>query len=94
MRINRQLDQEKNESEQRIDSELPVPQPDLVFDGGLIAWVQVLLTHIVFFNTWGVANGYGIFQQYYTQTLGQTESSVSWIGSVQVFLLFIFGVAA
>lgn len=68
--------------------------PGKVPDGGFIAWVHVLLTHIVFFNTWGIANGYGIFQQYYTQVLGQSESSVSWIGSVQVFLLFIVGVPA
>ncbi|CAJ0548687.1 Ff.00g023000.m01.CDS01 [Fusarium sp. VM40] len=63
-------------------------------DGGKIAWLQVLLTQIVFFNTWGVANGFGIFQQYYTQTLDETESTISWIGSVQVFFLFSVGVIA
>ncbi|RFU74392.1 hypothetical protein TARUN_7853 [Trichoderma arundinaceum] len=63
-------------------------------DGGLTAWVHVLLMHIVFFNTWGVANGYGVFQEYYTQTLGQSQSSISWIGSVQVFFLFSVGVVA
>ncbi|KAF4990013.1 hypothetical protein FGRMN_8740 [Fusarium graminum] len=63
-------------------------------DGGFLAWLQVLLAHIVFFNTWGVANGFGIFQQYYTQTLGETQSTISWIGSVQVFFLFSVGVAA
>lgn len=95
MPTDRHPDREKDDLEQRIqpDSKLPAPQPDLVCDGGLVAWVHVLLAHIVFFNTWGVANGYGIFQQYYTQTLGQTASSVSWIGSVQIFLLFIVGVA-
>ncbi|KAK6450900.1 hypothetical protein FP744_10007150 [Trichoderma asperellum] len=50
--------------------------------------------HIVFFNTWGVANGYGVFQEYYTQTLGESQSSISWIGSVQVFFLFSVGVIA
>ncbi|PWI74096.1 hypothetical protein PCL_09372 [Purpureocillium lilacinum] len=69
-------------------------QADPVPDGGLNAWLHVLLVHIVFFNTWGVANGYGIFQQYYTETLDQSESSISWIGSVQVFLLFFIGVPA
>lgn len=61
-------------------------------DGGTTAWVHVLLMHIVFFNTWGVANGYGVFQEYYTQTLGESESSISWIGSVQVFFLFSVGI--
>ncbi|ETS81104.1 hypothetical protein PFICI_06106 [Pestalotiopsis fici W106-1] len=60
-------------------------------DGGCIAWTQVLLMHIVFFNTWGVANGYGIFQYYYTIVLGQSESTVSWVGSCQVFFLFSIG---
>ncbi|KAL6697004.1 MFS general substrate transporter [Trichoderma pleuroticola] len=60
-------------------------------DGGFTAWMQVLLMHIIFFNTWGVANGYGVFQEYYTQTLGKSQSSISWIGSVQVFFLFSIG---
>ncbi|KAH8195337.1 hypothetical protein TruAng_010505 [Truncatella angustata] len=63
-------------------------------DGGRVAWTQVLLLHIVFFNTWGVANGYGVFQSYYTSVLGQSGSSVSWIGSIQVFFLFSVGVIA
>ncbi|EMR71347.1 putative mfs monocarboxylate transporter protein [Eutypa lata UCREL1] len=57
-------------------------------------WTQVLCMHIVFFNTWGVANGYGVFQQYYLQILDKSASSISWIGSVQVFFLFFIGVAA
>ncbi|EHK24142.1 uncharacterized protein TRIVIDRAFT_67765 [Trichoderma virens Gv29-8] len=63
-------------------------------DGGFTAWIHVLLMHIIFFNTWGVANGYGVFQEYYTQTLGQSQSSISWIGSVQVFFLFSIGAFA
>jgi MFS family permease len=50
--------------------------------------------HIIFFNTWGVANGYGVFQDYYTQTLHQSQSSISWIGSAQVFFLFSIGAVA
>ncbi|KAL7907434.1 MFS general substrate transporter [Trichoderma velutinum] len=60
-------------------------------DGGFTAWMHVLFMHIIFFNTWGVANGYGVFQEYYTQTLGKSQSSISWIGSVQVFFLFSIG---
>ncbi|KAI1249449.1 hypothetical protein MGN70_009062 [Eutypa lata] len=63
-------------------------------DRGVTAWTQVLCMHIVFFNTWGVANGYGVFQQYYLQILDKSASSISWIGSVQVFFLFFIGVAA
>lgn len=70
------------------------PKPGPAPDGGRVAWLHALLTHIVFFNTWGVSNGYGIFQQYYTQHLPQSASSISWIGSFQVFLLFFVGIAA
>lgn len=70
------------------------PQANEPPDGGTTAWIHVLLTHIVFFNTWGVANGYGVFQQYYTQTLGQSQMAISWIGSIQVFFLFSVGVVA
>lgn len=63
-------------------------------DSGATAWLHVVLMHIVFFNTWGVANGYGVFQEFYTRTLGQDESAVAWIGSVQVFFLFSIGVIA
>ncbi|KAJ1325674.1 MFS transporter MCT family solute carrier family 16 (monocarboxylic acid transporters) member 10 [Microdochium nivale] len=68
-----------------------VPDPP---DGGVQAWTHVALLHIVFFNTWGVSNSFGIFQQYYANELlpGQSLSSISWIGSVQTALLFALGV--
>ena len=72
------------------DEEKSIDPPD----GGKAAWIHVLLMHIVFFNTWGVANGYGVFQNYYTQALHQPPSAIAWIGSVQVFFLFFIGVAA
>ncbi|KAH8904678.1 MFS general substrate transporter [Coniochaeta sp. PMI_546] len=50
--------------------------------------------HIVFFNTWGVANGFGVFQAYYTSHLGLSQLSTSWLGSVQIFFLFFVGAAA
>lgn len=60
-------------------------------DGGLQAWLQVLIAHLVIFNTWGYINSFGVFQTYYLSTLEQTPSQISWIGSVQVFLLFFIG---
>ncbi|KAL3493949.1 MFS general substrate transporter [Aspergillus germanicus] len=72
------------------DSTNPPPPPD----AGLTAWLQVLCMHLVFFNTWGVSNGFSVFQQLYTGTLPQSSSEISWIGSVQVSLLFFLGVFA
>jgi MFS family permease len=65
----------------------PGPPPD----GGLNAWMQVLYAHLVIANTWGYINSYGVFQTYYTETLGVSASAVSWVGSIQIFLLFFIG---
>ena len=42
-------------------------------------------------NTWGVVSSFGLFQTHYVTTLGRTPSDISWIGSLQVFLLFFIG---
>lgn len=45
------------------------------------------------FSTWGVVNSFGTFQHYYHDTIlaNYDPSSISWIGSTQVFLLFFVG---
>ncbi|BCS16935.1 monocarboxylate permease [Aspergillus luchuensis] len=63
---------------------VPPPPPD----GGLQAWTQVVCMHFVFFNSWGITTSFSVFEQLYTQTLPQSASSIAWIGSVQVSLLF------
>ncbi|RSL96054.1 hypothetical protein CDV31_013613 [Fusarium ambrosium] len=78
--------------EQSTQDTTPTPDSNPPPDGGFKAWLHAGLLHIVFFNTWGVANGYGIFQQYYSQTLDESASSISWIGGLQIFLLFSVGV--
>jgi MFS family permease len=65
----------------------PGPPPD----GGALAWVQVLLGHLVIFCTWGYINSFGVFQTYYVDHLGHSPSDISWIGSIQIFLLFAIG---
>src|ERR1700710_22937 len=42
-------------------------------------------------NTWGFINSFGVFQTYYVATLNRPPSDISWIGSIQVFLLFFIG---
>lgn len=34
---------------------------------------------------------FGVFQSYYVEALSETPSSISWIGSIQIFLLFFLG---
>ncbi|KAK4041773.1 major facilitator superfamily domain-containing protein [Parachaetomium inaequale] len=45
-------------------------------------------------NTWGVFISFGVFQSYYIPTLALPPSTISWIGSTSVFLLFLAGSAA
>lgn len=65
----------------------PGPPPD----GGLKAWTQALMGHLVVFNTWGYINSFGVFQTYYVDAVNETPSAISWVGSVQIFLLFAIG---
>jgi hypothetical protein len=65
----------------------PGPPPN----GGLKAWTQVGCTWIVLFTTWGYVNSFGSFQTYYASTLQEAPSTISWIGSVQVWLTFFIG---
>ena len=70
-----------------IDSAKPDPPPN----GGSAAWVQVFMGHLVLINGWGYLTSFGLFQSYYTSTLGVSQSSISWIGSVQIFLVYLIG---
>ncbi|PGH35352.1 hypothetical protein GX50_01816 [[Emmonsia] crescens] len=67
--------------------DVPGPPPD----GGLRAWVQVLMAHLVMFNTWGFITSFGIFESYYSSALDRSRSDISWIGSIQIFLVYFVG---
>ncbi|USP79834.1 hypothetical protein yc1106_07108 [Curvularia clavata] len=60
-------------------------------DHGRIAWMQVLGGFILFANSWGLPNAFGVFQTYYLDTLmpGQDAAQISWIGSIQLFFTTI-----
>lgn len=68
-------------------SQDPGPPPD----AGIRAWTQVLAAHLVVFNVWGYINSFGIFQAYYTVALAKPASTISWVGSIQIFLVFFIG---
>ncbi|KUL84112.1 hypothetical protein ZTR_07404 [Talaromyces verruculosus] len=71
----------------RESSQFISPPPD----GGILAWSQIILAHLVIINTWGYVNAFGVFQSYYTTQLRESPSTISWIGSVQTFLVFFIG---
>ncbi|KAI5457481.1 putative translation releasing factor RF-1 [Mariannaea sp. PMI_226] len=60
-------------------------------DGGLRAWLQVVAGHLVVFNAWGYTISFGIFQPYYETELNLPPSTVAWVGSVQICLIFLVG---
>ena len=57
----------------------PGPPPD----GGLVAWTQALMGHLIVLNTWGYINSFGVFQTYYVATLGHPPSDISWVRTFQ-----------
>ncbi|CRG82824.1 hypothetical protein PISL3812_00170 [Talaromyces islandicus] len=70
----------------------PPPPPN----GGLTAWLQVAGGFMIFFNTWGLINTFAVFQTYYESgaLFTQSSSNISWIGSIQCFLLQLTGIVA
>ena len=70
------------------------PDPGPPPDGGLRAWTQVAAGHLAIINSWGLIQSYGVFQAYYTGALQRPPSDISWVGSVQIFLLFFLGTFA
>ncbi|KAJ4286741.1 hypothetical protein N0V90_012993 [Kalmusia sp. IMI 367209] len=65
----------------------PPPAPD----GGLKAWSQPLAAHLIIINCWGYISSFGFFQSYYTATFNVAPSAISWIGSVQILLIYFVG---
>lgn len=62
-------------------------------DGGLVAWLQVAASFVLFLNSWGMVNTFGAFQTFYQARLltRHSSSSIAWIGSIQAFLLLLVG---
>ncbi|CAH0035315.1 unnamed protein product [Clonostachys rhizophaga] len=62
-------------------------------DGGLTAWLNVVGSFFLVFNTWGIINAFGAYQTYYSSgdLFSASSSSVSWIGSIETCLLLTTG---
>lgn len=66
-----------------IDEEAPVSR--------WTAWAQVLAGHLVIFNTFGYIGSWGLFESHYQESLAMSFSAISWVGSIQLFLVFFIG---
>ncbi|PCH34806.1 MFS general substrate transporter [Wolfiporia cocos MD-104 SS10] len=65
-----------------------------ISDGGLRAWLAVLGGYLVIFSTFGYSNSFGVYQDYYTLHGSSSSSDISWIGSLQLCLMFAVGLPA
>ncbi|KAF4554684.1 Aspyridones efflux protein-like protein 7 [Elsinoe fawcettii] len=77
----------------RVPTTIPITPPP---DGGRQAWLQVFACHLAMSSCWGTVMSWGVYQTYYTGTLlpDLPQSMVSWIGSIQVTLIFFVGIVS
>ncbi|OQO06964.1 hypothetical protein B0A48_07530 [Cryoendolithus antarcticus] len=77
---------------------LPLPQSmietPLPPQNGRLAWLHALAAILVVGNCWGLAQAFGLFQAYYTRYYipSSSPSTIAWIGSTQLALIFGLGV--
>lgn len=71
---------------EKIDSHIP--------DGGLQAWLQVVGSWCAIFMTFGLSTGTGVLMQWLSKNYlaDISESQISWIFSIQLFLFYFLGV--
>jgi MFS family permease len=84
------VQQPLNEIKQRPEAGTTLVHPSPP-NGGQKAWIQVLVSHLCVFNSFGYINSFGIFQQYYASTLSLPPSTISWVGSIQILLVYFVG---
>lgn len=65
-------------------------------NGGIQAWLHVLGGFMLFFNSWGILNAFGVFQTYYEtgELFTRSSSDISWIGSIQAYFVLLIGLFA
>ncbi|KAL7928413.1 major facilitator superfamily domain-containing protein [Trichoderma chlorosporum] len=54
-------------------------------------YLQILAGHLMIFDTFGYIGSWGLFQSYYISVLDRSQSDISWIGSIQLLLVFFVG---
>ena len=91
---------EMSKSDSQMQKEAPKGPPPMMGppggpppNGGLLAWLQVIGGFMLFFNTWGIINAFGIFQNYYESgaLFRRSSSDISWIGAIQAMMLLLVG---
>ncbi|KAF8595642.1 MFS general substrate transporter [Ceratobasidium sp. AG-I] len=65
-------------------------------DGGAIAWSTVAGAWLILFCSFGYANAFGVYEDYYTRVYmtHKSSSDIAWIGSTQLCLQFVMGLVS
>jgi len=65
-------------------------------EGGIQGWAAVIGAILIQFCGFGYVNAFGVFQDYYTRVdiKNESASTISWIGSVNAFLILLSGIYA
>ncbi|EAS31604.3 uncharacterized protein CIMG_07083 [Coccidioides immitis RS] len=94
------LEQEKRDSPEpppiveQTSKVLPPGGPSPPPNGGLSAWLHVAGSFMLYFNSWGILNAFGVYQTYYESgsLFSRSSSDISWIGSIQAFMVLLAGI--
>ncbi|KZL78857.1 major facilitator superfamily transporter [Colletotrichum incanum] len=74
-------------------AELVSPAPEGT-DGGFQGWLQVVAAFLLVLDGFGFITAFGVFQTHYRTLWSKdviSDMDISWIGSMQIFLLFLLG---
>ncbi|KAL0938465.1 monocarboxylate permease-like protein [Colletotrichum truncatum] len=84
-----QAKQVNNEKQEKVSQSAEDDFPE----GGTQAWLVAAGTASILFCSLGYTNSFGVFQAYYmrNQLSNHTPDDISWIGSIQAFLVFASG---
>ncbi|KAJ7674065.1 MFS general substrate transporter [Mycena polygramma] len=84
------------EKPKSIASPAPTHPTIAIPDGGLQAWCTVAGSFLVMFCGFGYSTSYGVYQDFYVRTylLHSSPSAISWIGSVNIFIVLSGGFIA
>lgn len=82
--------------EERESLPAPACASDFFPDGGYRAWLNVVAGWLTLFASIGFTNGLSVFQSYYSLTIlsAYSPSDIAWIGSIQFWGCFFFGLWA
>ncbi|KAG9092903.1 hypothetical protein FRC06_011741 [Ceratobasidium sp. 370] len=77
------------------EKQIPYTPPEIP-DGGFTAWATVVGAWLILFCTFGYANAFGVYEDYYTRVYmtNKSSSDIAWVGSTQLCLQFVMGLVS